>query len=242
MYTASSGRWRCLLADGVVHRIVRGGVQSPTPETDLPLSDDRRLHRHTADLVVVDGALRLVNRGTRNSLIVHDLARVGALVVDPGHTVQLPWHSCRIDIDLGDHVESIRLDAEAGETVYLESALVAGGEQTVRPVQLSRSAGYFTALVVICEPRLLDPTSMAIPTDAQIAARINLAGIEPSRITAKTVEKRLEYCRVKLGLRAAPDHAGAGSEDRGARRRLVELVLLNRLVTADDLALLNGSD
>jgi serine/threonine-protein kinase len=112
----------------------------------------------------------------------------------------------------------------------------AGGETTATAFSLDESAKYFHVLVALCEPRLRDSASVAVPTDNEIVERLRplpaCAGL-----TRSAVNFHLDYlARMKLRLRepASPD----GERIEARRAALVALALRFDLVLDDHLALL----
>ncbi len=83
---------------------------------------------------------------------------------------------------------------------------------------------WYRALVAMCEPRLQTPPVERIPTDAEIAKRLN--------ISPKTLEKHRDRLRDELGF---------NKYDEQMRLAVVVLALGQGLVTARDLAVLDIS-
>ena len=80
---------------------------------------------------------------------------------------------------------------------------------TQRGLGLDRSAGYFRALVALCEPRLRDPGSDAVASAGEIARRLTASGQEQGRVSQKAVERRLANVRQRLGIGAARTRSAA---------------------------------
>lgn len=230
--------WRRLLAVGDEVRFGRGG-----PGVDVVIADDAALHRHCGTVEVGPDHWVLRNTGRWLRIRVVSLDRPGVAQLLPGDVVAVPWPSVRVEVWSGDRcvrftaVHRRECDPSAGP-----SLVTADDDATVVPFSLSRTSGAFRALVALCEPQLVDPTSHHVPTDAQVAARLNRLPVEPRRVTAKTVERRLDHCRVRFRLKGGGGTGGAGLEQRDARRRLVEVALLTGAVSAGDLDLLDPSD
>jgi len=167
----------------------------------------------------------------------------------PGEGLRVPWVEARVQVFVGErcHEFSTRFlgpgPGSGGATVRGDEPGDDSDDATVVPVRVDRSAGYFRALVALCEPQLLDPTSSEVATDLQIARRLNRAGTEPGRMSGKTVERRLDNCRTRFGLKVT-DELGlsSGLERRDSRRVLVEVALLTATVTPADLTVLEPVD
>lgn len=111
----------------------------------------------------------------------------------------------------------------------------ASGDTTQRPFAMEASAKYFHVLIALCEPRLRNPSSVAIPTSDDIARRLACRGGEP--MSRSAVDYHIDYlAETKLRLRSTAV-AGAGQAE-SKRAALVSLALRFDLVTQDDLMLL----
>ena len=205
---------------------------------ELCIGDDPRLHRHCGTIVVERDGWELHNTGSWLSLRIVSTDRRGVDSLEPGSSVRVPWSNVSVQVHLIDrcHEFAARFVSEPAVPLAGFAPGFDGDGPTLAPVVVDRTAGYFRALVALCEPQLVDPTSNEIATDLQIALRLNRSGLERSRLTGKTVERRLDNCRGRFGLKETDDRGmSAGLERRDARRRLVELALLTGTVTVDDL-------
>jgi hypothetical protein len=110
------------------------------------------------------------------------------------------------------------------------------GETTTAAFSLDETAKYFLVLVALCEPRLRDAGSVALPTDPQIVER--LRPLPSCRdLTRAAVNYHLDYLAgTKLRLRESPPTEGSAAESR--RAALVTVALRFNLVTDEHLALL----
>ncbi|MFN8050592.1 MAG: hypothetical protein U0Q22_04085 [Acidimicrobiales bacterium] len=240
---AGDGWSRCLESGDRV-RFGRGGSVDDD-DVELVVHDDPRLHRHCGTIDVDDDGWSVANTGRWLRVRVVSLDRAGFDDLRPGDRLRVPWRSARVEIHVGErcHAFTARFTSEAEACgPPSDGALSGDGDGdvgTAAPVRLDRAAGYFRALVALCEPQLRDPSSTEVATDLQIALRLNGLSIETRRVSGKAIERRLDQCRVRFGLKEY-DHAGfaAGLERRDARRRLVEAAILSGTVSADDLQVL----
>lgn len=110
------------------------------------------------------------------------------------------------------------------------------GEDTTALFALDETAKYFLVLTALCEPRLRDGSSAALPTDPQILDRLwRLPSCR--RLTRSAVNFHLDYlARTKLRLRG-PAAAGPPRLE-GRRAALVSFALRFDLVRDEHLALL----
>lgn len=229
--------WSRSMGPGERARFGRGGVG-----VDLVLADDPRLHRHCGTIVVDESGWEIENAGRWLRVRVVSVDRFGVDSVAPGERLRVPWPRVRVQVFAGGRRHEFTVRHVTGEFDEPVRRLDHADDGiTVAPVAVNRATGYFRALVALCEPQLLDPTSNDAATDLEIARRLNRSGFEQGRVNGKAVERRLELCRTRFGLKdqGANGHA-SGLEPRDARRRLVELALLTGTVTPDDLALLEA--
>jgi hypothetical protein len=91
-------------------------------------------------------------------------------------------------------------------------------------------------MAVMAEPRLRDPSRLSqIPANAEIAARCGW--------TLKQFDRKLDYLCRRLADSGVPGLRGnPGTEAANRRELLVAHVVNNGLITADDLALLDGTE
>jgi len=134
---------------------------------------------------------------------------------EPAFRVLAPWHAYA-DPDLPPSTE---------------------GEQTVAVFPLDQTARYFLILVALCEPRLLDASSVVIPTVPEIIERLCQAGYP--RLTRTAVSFHIEYL-ARHKLRVKPANGSGGKAD-WQRAALVALALRFNLVGPQHRALLAPS-
>jgi len=239
-----------LVGDGWGRRIAvgervtfgRGG-----DDVDIVVADDPRLHRCCGVITVDDRGWELVNTGRWLRLRVVNLDRFGVDSLFPGQRLHVPWSEARIQAHVGDRCHEFVARYEASDrSPGAESTIPSDGEHpdaTAVPVRVDRSSGYFRALVALCEPQLLDPSSSDVATDLQIARRLNRSGRESGRLSGKTVERRLDNCRTRFGLKVTDENGfSVGLERRDSRRLLVEVALLTATVTPEDLRVLGDEE
>lgn len=223
------------LAPGGTITMGRGPIARSGRPIDLVL-DRKDLHRHFASLTVLEHGWELAAESNQLRMEVVDVG-TGALLhtAIPGYPavlVRSPKVRIVINVDPKSPiaVEVSDLREHIGQAVALKSPLE--GDRTV-PVHLS--PGSFRALVALCEPLLVDATSADLPTDAQIANRLNRAGVEEREQNPRNVRRRLDAVRDRVGLGA---DEGPGSEIRNARLLLAKYAVDRGIVTRADLAVL----
>ncbi len=211
---------------------------------DLVLTDDRRVHRHAGTAVVDEDSWTLHNDGRWLRLRVTALDRRAFDVLEPGSVLRVPWDRARVDIVVG--TDTIGFEAHHhGLALPAPRPLAVdpGDARTAIPRAIARDSGAFRALLALCEPRLTESGSDDLPTNQEIALRLNRSGVEERRVTAKTVERRLDYCRRRLELKGrAEQGSNLGVDHRALRRQLIEAALMAGLVGVADLELLRPAE
>jgi hypothetical protein len=110
------------------------------------------------------------------------------------------------------------------------------GETTTAPFALDETAKYFLVLTALCEPRLRDGSSAALPTDPEIVARLRSLPA-CADLNRSAVNFHIDYlARIKLRLRESGDLARPRLEWR--RAALASFALRFDLVREAHLALL----
>lgn len=214
------------------------GLVGHGDEAHLALSSSEQLHAVAGTVEALDDGWVLVNRGRWLQLRV--VRRDGPETTDlaPARTLRVPWPSVRVELVTGEEQVGFQVDCPVLDVAGGFIAPVAG--DTVRGLDLDRRAGYFRALVALCEPRLRDPSTTEVPTVAEVARTLSRLPAEPERVSIKAVERRLAHARRRVAIGGDADGvSAAGLEVRDAGRRLVDLLLRTGTVTPADLDLLD---
>jgi hypothetical protein len=111
--------------------------------------------------------------------------------------MNIAWSHTRVEILLGDTTVGFDVIAEQHDD-DINPAVAEGVGLTVEPFRIDHSAGYFRALVALCATALDGGGLSAAPSNAEIAVRLNASGRERRHLTAKAVERRLQYCSTPL--------------------------------------------
>lgn len=199
---------------------------------DLVVDDNRYLHRRFLELSAEHGMWWLANVGSRIAATVTDgTGRVHAQLA-PGARLPIVFDRLHVLFGAGSTTYDLTLHAAGGFTVDPGPRIDAPGDATIGDVPLSPSQRLL--LVALAENVLRRPESGRgeIPSSADAAARL---GWTLTAFTRKldTVCGKLEREGV-TGLRG-----GRGKLATNRRMRLVEHAVATRLVTRDDLALLD---
>lgn len=208
----------------------------------LGLSGSSRLHALAGRVEVDERGWLLTNTGRWLYLTASEPGTANRFDLAPGRTARVPYATCRVEVTTGDG--TVGFDAAcpwlaAPATGPAPTGPAMSGT-TVDALGLDRNAGYYRALVALCAPRLRDPQSSEVSSEAEIVRLLNQVPVEDGRVTAKAVERRLAHVRRKVGLAASDTYGGsaAGLEIRDAARQLADLVLRTGAVTPADLAVL----
>lgn len=208
----------------------------------IGLSANPRLHGHAGTVAADDAGWTLHNTGRWLHLRVTPAGSADRTDLAPGRSLRVPWSEVHVEVATGDEVVGLTVScpllADAGT-----AAATAGGSDTVGGLGLDRDAGYFRAAVALCAPRLRDPSSVEVPTVAEVALALTRAPGEQGRVSRKAAERRLAHLRSRVGI-GGDDGEGisaAGLEVRDAGRQLVDLLIRTGTVTPADLALLEAA-
>ncbi len=102
------------------------------------------------------------------------------------------------------------------------------GERTAAAFPLDETAKYFLILVALCEPRLRDSTSVALPTAGEIVARLR-ADERFADLTRAAVNHHIDYLAIEK-LRVKEPRPGADERLETKREALVSIALRFGLV------------
>jgi hypothetical protein len=226
----------------VGEQLTFGRAEDAAGPAHLGLSDNSRLHAQAGRVEVDDRGWLLANTGRWLHLTVMEPGTANRFDLAPGRVARVPYASCRVAVTTGD--ETVGFDASCPWLAGPSSGAVPDGPAmsggTVDALGLDRKAGYYRALVALCLPRLQDPQSREVSSEAEIVRLLNRVPAEEGKVTIKAVERRLANVRRKVGLAAHDPYGGsaAGLEIRDAARQLADLALRTGAVTPADLVVL----
>jgi hypothetical protein len=161
--------------------------------------------RRAGTITAVSDHWLLTNLSRDRTLLVENPEGAGEHVkVAPGRVdAPIPFELSRVLVpaDRG----SVKLVVFAPQHRFIDPTSVAStGSPTTGPAfALDETAKYFLVLVALCEPRLRDSASMALPTDDEIVARLQPLP-ECGELSRSAVNFHIEYlARTKLRLRSS---------------------------------------
>lgn len=212
---------------------------------DIPLEDDSG--------EPIAGRLRPVGRfwlitnlsRTRTYVVENEEGSGEYLCVPPGRA-DMPVPFTRSRVTLPSPAGLVCLSVTAPDPAYLTGPAPAAWaadhpEQPPSAFGLDEQAKYFLVLVALCEPRLRDPSSAAIPSTPEIVKR--LRGHDAcAGITEAAVNYHITYL-ARRKLRVRDDGSAQEPETRvnWQRAAVVSTALRFRLVREEHLALLGAA-
>jgi hypothetical protein len=205
------------------------GRGSATKVVDLVIAADPHLHACTGSITATTDGWVLANLGTSLVLRLSELPHGGTVDVHPNRSVLCPWPSAAIGMTVRSETGAARYE------ITVESDPIFGviepsnsDSGTVMMVGIDPTRTYYRVLVELCRPKLEFGTD-AVPEAKDIARRL--------KMTARAVEKHIEYLRTKYGL--GPERlyqeSNAGMEQRGTQQQLVDIAILSGDVGRSDL-------
>lgn len=213
--------------------IAPGTVFTVGREGDLSIDDNLFLHRTFLTIQNVEGLWLLSNVGSRLTATVTDSGgRVQAWLA-PGARLPLVFASTSVIFSAGP--TTYELTIHAAEPTFRETQPLADddGQSTIGDVPLTHSQRVM--ILALAEPVLRrEGTGMSeLPTSAQAAERLGW--------TLTRFNRKLDNVCEKLDRIGVPGlRGGVRSYATNRRVRLVEHALAARLVTRDDLPLLDA--
>lgn len=198
---------------------------------DLVIDENRYLHRRFLTLTAESGMWWLTNVGSRIAATVTDgTGRVHARLA-PGARLPVVFDKLHVLFGAGSTNYDLTLHAQGGFAFDPGPRVAATGDETIGAVPLSPSQRLLVVALAENVLRQVESGRGEIPSSADAAARL---GWTLTAFTRKldTVCGKLERHGV-TGLRG-----GRGKLATNRRARLVEHAVATRLVTRDDLLLL----
>ena len=202
-------------------------------EGDLELDDNLFLHRHFLEIAHGDGLWWLANVGSRLTATVTDSAGGVQAWLSPGARLPLVFERTTVVFTAGP--TTYELTVHAAEPAFRHTRHVghSDGASTIGDVPLTESQKLL--ILALAEPQLRrDGTGMSeIPTSAKAAERLGW--------TVTRFNRKLDNVCDKLDRIGVPGmRGGQRSFATNRRARLVEHAVASRLVSREDLALLDA--
>lgn len=203
-------------------------------ESDLVIDDNPYLHRRFLQIYPDFGLWWLGNVGNLLSATVTDATGHVQAWLSPGARLPIVFERLHVLFSAGSTTYDFTIHSQ--EDFYSSSSSLAGsaGATTIEPIPLTSSQRLL--IVALCENVLTQriPGRGEIPSSAEAAARLGWSLTTFNRKLDNVCEK-LDKVGV-AGLRG-----GRGNLATHRRARLVEYAVSTRLVSSDDLVLLESA-
>ena len=216
-------------------RVADGQEMTIGREADLNVDDDNPfLHRRFLSIVQVESMWWLVNIGSRLSATITDGSGSMQAWLAPGARIPLVFDETKVVFTAGPTTYDLSVHTDSPEFERIAGPDDPAGETTVGSVQLTPSQKLL--ILALSEPMLTREGSgmSSVPTSAQAAKRLGWPLTKFNRKLDNVCDK-LDRLGVR-GLRGGP-----GKLASNRRARLVEHSVFSRLVSSEDLHLLDES-
>ncbi|GAA2404380.1 FHA domain-containing protein [Actinomadura vinacea] len=212
------------------------GRGTPGHLVDLQL-DNPTVPRLAGEILAVDDHWRLSNFSHDRTYVVENPEGAGEYLRIPPlrASCPVPFEFSRVVLSTRGPTASFQV--YASQHLYLETSDVEppdlDGATTISAFSLDQDATYFLILVALCEPRLRDESSTAVPTSRQVAER--LSTLPNRKISLRAVNFHIDYlAEQKLRVKQPFE------EERldGKRAAVVDVALRFGLIREEHLPLL----
>lgn len=203
-------------------------------ESDLVIDENPYLHRTFLTLNAAHDLWWLHNVGQLLSATVSDSSGSVQAWLAPGARLPIVFQTMHVLFSAGSTTYDFTIHAEADVYTTSLTAEASDAGTTIMPVSLTPSQRLL--ILALAEPLLVQPTAgrATVPSSAEAAARLGWSMTTFNRKLDNVCEK-LDKIGVH-GLRG-----GRGRLATNRRARLVEYAVATRLVSVDDLPLLDAN-
>jgi hypothetical protein len=203
-------------------------------EADLSIDDNPYLHRVFLTITEEFGLWWLSNTGSLLSATVSDASGHVQAWLAPGAKLPIVFEAISVIFSAGSTTYDFSIHSDEDYYNTTVAATHSAGVTTMMPVNLTSSQRLL--IVALCEQVLLNgqPGRGVIPSSAEAAERLGWSMTTFNRKLDNVCDK-LD----KLGVRGL--RGGKGNLATHRRARLVEYAIASRLVSRDDLVLLDLS-
>jgi hypothetical protein len=201
---------------------------------DLELDDNLFLHRHFLEISHVNGLWWLSNVGARLTATVTDSSGGVNAWLAPGARLPVVFEQTTVVFTAGPTTYEFTLHAKAATIRIAQRDGIDEGESTIGNVPLTESQKLL--ILALAEPvlRREGTGTSEIPSSAAAAARLGWTNTRFNRKLDNVCDK---FGRIGVqGMRG-----GQGRLATNRRARLVEHAVSSRLVTREDLAMLDAA-
>jgi hypothetical protein len=220
---------------GEVHRLDGRSAFCLGREADLTVDENPYLHRRFLELRPEHGLWWLVNVGGQLAATVSDSGSGVHAWLAPGGRMPLVFARTVVRFTAGPTSYEVDLLLDTAPYEFERDPRPVGGDTTVGRMSLTHDQHLMVLVLAEAALRQSTPAAVQIPASAAAARRLGW--------TVKKFEKKLDNVCERLaahGVRGLKGEQGNLASSR--RARLVEYALAARLVTIDDLRLLQQID
>lgn len=214
-------------------QVAEGGVVTVGREGDLKIDDNPYLHRIFLSLSVSDGYAWLHNVGAQIAATVADADGLTQTWLAPGARIPLVFPRTRVWFSAGPTTYDLDINVDAAPMIPTSHARGATEETTIGPVSMTPDQRLL--VLALAEPVLLRGLGGrgSIPSSTAAARRLGW--------TTTKFNRKLDNMCDKLARTGVTGLVGSSGAHASSRRtRLVEYAVATRLITADDLLLLES--
>jgi hypothetical protein len=146
----------------------RGG---PHLDVDIELADEG-VSRLAGELTAAEDYWLITNLSAEATYVVDNPEGGGEYITVAPRRIAAPVPFEFARVSLLTRERPVEFLVFAPQHAYSEPGVALGGDLTVAPFSLDETAKYFLILVALCEPRLRDSASVALPTAGEIVERL----------------------------------------------------------------------
>ncbi|MEM9566631.1 MAG: hypothetical protein AAGA93_28680, partial [Actinomycetota bacterium] len=143
---------------------------------DLVIDDNRHLHRRLGQFEHADGLWWLHNVGSAVTIEVVDRNSPSRLTLAPGATMALVFEESALRFQAGSTAYELCVDVPMtppeADGPIIDGATGGEGTRTVTGSELSFTPDQLRCVLALAEIRLLDPSTVEVPTNRSAAARL----------------------------------------------------------------------
>ncbi len=198
-------------------------------EVDIPLDHDG-VSRLAGEISAVEDYWLITNLSHDKTYVVDNPEGGGEyLTVAPRRVAApVPFEFARVSLPMTEGPVEFLVFAPQHEFADAQDAEAQRGERTAAAFPLDETAKYFLILVALCEERLLDSTSVALPTAGEIVERLR-ADERFADLTRAAVNHHIDYLSIEK-LRVKEPRPGADERLETKREALASIALRYGLV------------
>lgn len=218
-----------------VHHVESGSTFTIGREADLAVDDNQFLHRQFLVLHEQGSIWAISNTGSQLTATVTDSDGHLEAFLAPGAWLPLVFGTTEVRFTAGPTSYSLSIVNTEPSFVIAPTVATNDGDTTIGATNLTPDQRRL--IVALAEPRLRGDgrAAVVLPSSAEAAARLGWAITKFNRKLDNVCQKL-----ARLGIRGL--HGDPGKLASNRRTRLVEYAVATRLISRDDLVLLDEPD